>query len=146
MLKQQKQFFLHVALTIFLLILPRYISMEHEGVYYGLIVVVLALLFLRNKLGWDKKMDQRFLTRWKKNQNKSIWWVWFHETLRSMVLMLVVVFLGQYIGEGHTPWYIFNVLTKTALLKLGILFLVINVIIGLVAWHENEKKYRKLHD
>ncbi|MPN30139.1 hypothetical protein SDC9_177597 [bioreactor metagenome] len=59
--------------------------------------------------------------------------------------MIVMVSIGLFFGNGLTPIDIVVDLPSSALFKIIVLLIIINCIIGIVSWHENEKRYSKIY-
>ncbi len=93
---------------------------------------------------WNKKLDERFYVRWNKSREKGLFINSIREGLRSLILMILIVSIGQLFGNGLTPIDIVNALSSSALFKILVLLIVINSVIGIVAWYENEKRYNRI--
>ena len=128
-------------LYIVLLALPILAEVKHIASYYTIIILLILITIYR--IIMDEKFEKRSYKRWKKARQRSFWINVVIEGMRSLILMVALVSISQFIGNGRTPLDIISKLSNSLLVWISLFLLVFNRIIGVVAYYENEKKYNQ---
>jgi len=135
-----------IALIIFwllLVILPLF-----NQIYYVIFYYIIAALILLAGLYWiiqEEKVEKRFYKRWDKLRKKGFLFNVIRGTSFSFVFMTVVVCLGQLFGNGQTPAKTVSLVGNKATWIILLLLIVFALIMGIIMWYENEKRYHKIH-
>lgn len=135
---------IEIILSITLLVFPLLGEIYYISFYYALVVLLILLQFLMEIFNWNNKLDDRFYVRWSKSRKDGFLINCIRQGLRSLLFMIVMVSIGLFFGNGLTPIDIVVDLPSSALFKIIVLLIIINSIIGIVSWHENEKRYSKI--
>ncbi len=135
---------IEIILSITLLVLPLLGKIYYISFYYVLVALLILLQILIEIFNWSNKLDERFYVRWRKSRKNGFFINCIRQGLRSLLSMIVMVSIGQFFGNGLTPINIVITLPSSSLFKILVLLIVINSIIGIVSWHENEKRYSKI--
>ncbi|WP_066638591.1 hypothetical protein [Desulfolucanica intricata] len=141
-----------ILLTV-LLALPIFEDVYHTTLYYAGAIILIPITIFR--IVWDEKFEHRFYRRWHKAREQGYWVNVFREGLRSFVHIILVICISQFLGNSYTPLKIVSKLSGGVLACL-LLFIIVfycfllffiglSLIIGIVAWHENEKGYYRIH-
>ncbi|WP_066639247.1 hypothetical protein [Desulfolucanica intricata] len=131
-----------LILLAVLLALPIFEDVYHTTFYYAGAIILIPITIFR--IVWDEKFEHRFYRRWHKAREQGYWVNVFREGLRSFVRIILVVCISQFLN-GHTPLKIVSKLSGGVLAWLLLFLIGLSLIIGIVAWHENEKRYYRIH-
>jgi uncharacterized membrane protein len=135
-----------IAITILyvvLLALPIFEKVQHIVLYYAFVILLILVTIYR--IIWDENFDGRFYNRWQKARQHGFWINVVREGLRSLALMIALVSTGQFIGNGRTPLEIVSKLSGSALVWISLFLLAFNLVIGIIAWYENNKRYKRIY-
>ncbi|MFA9422363.1 MAG: hypothetical protein ACERLG_02210 [Sedimentibacter sp.] len=87
--------------------------------------------------------EKKFYYNWEKRRKKGCLVNILREGLRTISIILVIVFGSQFIVNGRTPSLILSKLHINVVIGLMIFVLILGAVSGVVAWNENEKRYKK---
>lgn len=131
-----------IVFWILLAFLPLYLE-----IYYLIAYYIVAGWLLLVGLYWiieDDRINRKFYRKWRRLRGKGFLYNVIRGTILSFLYMTVTIGLGQLLGNGRTPTKIISLLSgKTIWIIL--LLLIFSLIIGIVLWFENEKRYEKIH-
>lgn len=135
-----------IAITILyvlLLALPFFEEVQYTVFYYVVIILLIPISIYRIILA--EKFEDRFYKKWQKKREQGFWVNVVREGTRSLVLMIVLISISQFIGNGRTPLEIVSMLSGSALVWISLFLLAFNLVVGIIAWYENNKKYNGIH-
>lgn len=130
-----------IVLLIILLIIPLQSPIYHRNLYYSIVVFLYIPFTIYGMLRRDK-MEKKFYDKWKRRREKGPIINMIMEGFKSIFHMTLVVFSIQFVVNGYTPSFIISELPKNLGRGLIIFVLILSVIIGIISWYENEKRYR----
>lgn len=125
--------------------LPLYAEIYYISLYYIMVILMGILLTVQEKLLQNGKMEEKFFEKWSQSRKKGALFHCIRAGARSFIVMTLVVSAGQLFGNGITPAEVINVLPRGLIINLFILLVVFSLIIGIVSWFENEKRYGKIY-
>jgi len=136
-----------VAMTIWfivLLALPLYMEIYYRTLYYVGAICLIPICIYR--IVWDEKFEKKFYRRWGRAREQGFWVNVAREGLRAFALMTVITMISQLIGNGRTPFEIGSKLTASISVWIVFLLMLFSLVIGIVAWYENDKRYNRIYD
>lgn len=136
---------LEVIFFIYLLTLPLIGKVYFQTIYYLAVGLLLIVFVLMDVYNWDEKRDERFLSKWPQTRKKGFWLNFIGTALGSGFFIIVMVGLGQFFGNGHTPIEVINRMDSVQVRNVTIIVLLFASIIGATSWSANEKKYEKMY-
>lgn len=128
--------------SLILLILPIFTDTYYATLYYALIMVLIPIGIFR--IVCNEIFEQKFYQRWGKVRKQGFWINLVREGLRSLFVMITIISASQFFVNGRTPLEIVTKPSGSALLWTIFLLSAFSLIIGIVAWHENEKRYTRI--
>ncbi|UMZ72811.1 hypothetical protein [Natranaerofaba carboxydovora] len=129
-------------LYVFLLSLPIFEEVQYTVTYYVMIILLLPITIY--SIIMDKKLKKKFYKRWQKVREQGFWINIVREGMRSLVFMITLVSITQFIVNGRTPLEIISKLSDSALVWISLFLLAFNIVVGVIAWYENEKRYNRI--
>jgi hypothetical protein len=135
-----------IALTIWftvMLTLPVLTEVYYAVLYYTCLLLLIPITVYR--IVQADKFEKRFYQSWHKARKHGFWVNVVREGLRTMIIITVVVAISQFLVNGRTPLYIVSKLSSGILILLLLLLLGFGLLGGVVAWHENDKRYYRIH-
>ncbi|MEG6523875.1 hypothetical protein [Desulfotomaculum sp. 1211_IL3151] len=130
-------------LSVLLFALPFFEEIHYTVLYYVVIILFIPIAIYRIILA--EKFEARFYKRWQKAKEQGFWVNVVREGTRSLVSMIVLISTSQLFGNGRTPLEIVSKLPGSTLVWISLFLLAFNLVVGIVAWHENNKKYNRIH-
>lgn len=140
---QIKQLIAILILFLALLALPIFSKVYYLAFYYAGITISMPITIFR--IVWDEKFKEKFYKRWHKARQRGFLINVVREGLFSFFLITVLTSISQFFGNGLTPLDIMSKLSNSELLLLFAISLILSLIIGLVAQHENDKRYKQIY-
>lgn len=141
-LKKSQNIF-RIIMLVVLLFISFDLEVYHQTLYHIILFLVILLTFYRILRG--EFLEKKFYFKWQESRKKGRLTNIIIEGLRSVIFIVVMILVGQFIGYGHSPSFVSSKLpTKTAI-GLLMFILVFGIICGIVAWYENEKRYEKIY-
>ena len=141
-LKKRKSIVL-VLLLIILLIMPFDGYVYYTKLYYIIVILVYIPLAFYQIIKSDS-IERKFYYKWERKRKRGRLANIFSEALRSAFSMVAFVFGGMFIVNGYTPIFILSELPIKGSIGLMIFVFIFSIIIGIIAWYENEKKFYKI--
>lgn len=89
--------------------------------------------------------EERFYQRWDKARKKGFLVNVVLEGIRSFFTIIIVVCLSQLFAHGRTPMDLVSGLPNSVLIGIFLFIIVLNILIGIATWYENEKRYKRIH-
>lgn len=144
-MKREKWIQVMALLICFLILfaLPFLGEIYYKPFYY--IGIILSMPFVFHKIIWDEKHEKRFYIKWHKAREKGFKINVAREGIKGFVISIIVVMINQFFGRGLTPIDIVHKLPNSLISWLILFLLVLGLVIGVVSWHEKEKRYCRIH-
>jgi hypothetical protein len=133
-----------ILLLIVLLTIPVYSHVYYMSLYYIIVVLVCIPLTFYRIINSDS-FEKRFYFKWKKKREKGRLINMISEGLRTIIVIVVIVFSSQFIVNGRTPGFILSELPINVSMGLMFFLFILGAIAGIGAWYENEKRYQKIY-
>jgi hypothetical protein len=133
-----------IVLLMILLIIPFYSHVYYMSLYYIIVVLVCIPLTFYRIINSDS-FEKRFYFKWKKKREKGRLTNMISEGLRTIIVIVVIVFGSQFILNGYTPSFILSELPINVSMGLMFFLFILGAIAGVAAWGENEKRYQKIY-
>lgn len=133
-----------ILLFTIILSLPIFNEVYYTGFYYAVTIIFIPVVLYG--IIREEQIEKKFYMRWRKARKQGLWINVVREGLRSFVYIVVVVCLSQLFDKGITPLQIVSILSSRQLIWILLLFLAFGLLIGIVAWYENNKRYHRIHD
>ncbi|MTI71831.1 MAG: hypothetical protein FH751_16405 [Firmicutes bacterium] len=143
-LSKFKRFIFLLILFIILLSIPFFSDIYYISFYYlGSICLITFSIY---RIAWEEKKDKQFLKRWHNARKQGFKLNVFRESTKAFVLMTLSIIIIQFIVYGRTPVDIISKVSINLLIILLIILSMFSLIIGIVTWYENNKKYNRLYN
>lgn len=121
--------------------LPLFNEMHYLIFYY---IIAGLLLFVGSY--WiiqEAKIEEGFYRRWHRLRDKGFLYNFIRGTIFSFIYITIIVYFGQLFGNGRTARELIPLLGDK-IFWIILLMLGFSLIIGIVLWFENEKRYNKM--
>lgn len=132
-----------IALLIFiavvLLALPTFSEVYYPALYYGLILCLVPISVY--KVVKEERIKQNFYQKWQSRRKQGLVINMAREGLRTILAIITVVGLSQFVINGRTPAEIMSKLSGSQLAWILAILIFFGLIGGIAAYYENEKKY-----
>lgn len=128
---------------VVMLALPTFIEIYYATLYYAGVILLIPITVYR--IVWDDKFEKKFYESWHKAKEQGFWINVVREGLRTVVIITAVVTISQFLVNDRSPLYIVSRLSSSVLIWLVLLLLGFGLMGGIAAWHENNKKYYRIH-
>lgn len=138
-----KQIFVMIIGFLILLILPLFWDFYYKNLYY--IGIILLIPVTVHRILWKERYDQKFFDKWHKAREQGFKINLAREAAKGSFLMILMVVIGQFFGNGQTPLDIVLKLRCSVLVWLLLLLMAFGIALGVAAWHQNEKKYCRIY-
>lgn len=126
-----------------LLLLPFLGEIYYKTLYY--IGTILLIPIVISKIIWNEKFEKKFYMRWHKAREQGFKVNVARESVKGFVFMIVVVIIDQLFGRGFTPIDIAHKLPNVLIFWLILFLIAFGLVLGIIAWHENEKRYCRIY-
>ncbi len=140
---ESKRVIVLTILFIILLTLPILTEFYYAALYYAGLLLLIPITIYR--IVQADKFKKRFYRSWHKARKQGFWVNVFREGLRTIIVITVIVATSQFLVNALTPLDIISRLPGNVLVLLSLLLLGFGLLCGVVAWHENEKRYYQIH-
>ncbi len=132
-----------VAMSLaFLFAVPQIHEIHCQPYYYTFLGLLTVLATIRTV--YEEHFEERFYRRWKKLRERGFWINFLRKGIWAMVLIIAAVSAGQLFGNGVTPLEIVERLSVGGLIPVILVLLLFSVLLGIVGWYEDEKRYAKI--
>ncbi|KJS13287.1 MAG: hypothetical protein VR67_04665 [Peptococcaceae bacterium BRH_c8a] len=135
-----------IVLTIWFIILftlPVLTDIYYATFYYAGVFLLIPITFYR--IICADKFDKKFYQSWPQAREQGFWINVVREGLRTIIIITVVVTISQLLVNGRTPFDLVAGLSNGVLVLLLLLLLGFGLLGGIAAWHENDKRYYRIH-
>jgi amino acid transporter len=133
-----------IIILLLILTIPLY-SHVHHGLLYYIIVILGFVPFTFYRIVRNDSFEKKFYYNWEKRRKKGRLINMFREGLRTVFTIVVIVFGSQFIVNDRTPSFILSKLPINIIIGLMVFVLLLGVLGGIAAWHENERRYEKIY-
>lgn len=128
---------------LILFALPFLGEIYYKPLYYFGIILLIPITF--HKIIWVEKQEKKFYLRWHKAREQGFKINVARESIKGFALMIAVVMINQFFGRGLTPIDIVQKLPNSLIFWLVLFLLVFGLVLGIVSWHEKEKRYCRIY-
>ncbi len=142
-LNKSKRIIALIIWFIAMLALPVFTEVYSAALYYACVIFLMPITVYRIVL--DEKFDKKFYKKWRQKREQGFWINVAGEGLKMVVIMILLVAASQFLVNGRTPVYIVSKLSGGMLTLLSLLLLGFGLLGGIAAWHENDKRYYRIH-
>ncbi|RKD24348.1 hypothetical protein BEP19_08105 [Ammoniphilus oxalaticus] len=120
-----------------------------EGIYHPIFfypIVILIIGAAVYRVIREEEFELRFYERWKKAREQGYWTNVIREGVKSFVKLGCLVGFGQFFGNGLSPRVIVSSISGLALVFIILFLGALSYGIGLISWHENNKRFDRIED
>jgi uncharacterized ion transporter superfamily protein YfcC len=136
---------LRITLLIFsfviLLLFPAFSEVYYPALYYGLVLFLVPIAIYR--ILREEKIKQSFHKKWQRRRKQGLVINMAREGLRTMLAILTVVGLSQFVINGRSPVGIISKLSGSQLVWILAIIIFFGLFGGIVGYYEKEKSYEK---
>ena len=130
--------FIGVVGIIVLFLVPQWIDIYAETSYY--FIIIIFSIFCFTKFYFESYFNERFYLRWSEKRKSGSMKNIIKGTFHSMFYLLLLLFFGQFIINGHTLQD-FSQVSLGANVFIIALILIFSIIPGVIRWFANEERY-----
>jgi hypothetical protein len=131
-------------MLVILLILPYFTEIAHTSLYYIGVILLVGYTVFWSVSNWRGKLEENFYRRWHKARASGFWINVIRSALRSLLTMLLIIGFTQLVVNGVAALEIGLDLSTFELLFVIAIFSTFSLIIGMVEWYGNEKRFDQI--
>ncbi|OWA33358.1 hypothetical protein B9G55_22045 [Saccharibacillus sp. O16] len=131
-----------VGLIAILLVLPLKLTVGYPAIYYA-IVTACAIWAGFWAMG-GRPSDERFYARWEKKRQAGKWFVVASESVKSLILLVIIMALGLML-LGGSPEQTLQELSPGMRLGMAALLIAFSIILGTANVQEKNRRFQRLH-
>ncbi len=130
-----------IFLSIALLAFPVFGEVYYLVLYYGLLLFLAPIVIYR--ILKEEKLKRTFYVKWQRRRKQGLVINMAREGLQTMLGIITVVGLSQFVINGRSPVGIISKLSESQFAWILAIIIFFGLFGGIIGYYEKEKNYEK---